>query len=64
MEETMRTVEELKKEVETLQQRKEDARVLYIKCEGGIETLQYMIEGLEKEDTESTDKKVGKNSDK
>jgi|TARA_R100001530_G_scaffold99404_2_gene69125 hypothetical protein len=64
MEETMRTIEELKKEVESLQNRKEDARVLYIKCEGGIETLQYMINDLEKEDSEKTDKKVGKNSDK
>jgi len=60
----MRTIEELKKEVESLQNRKEDARVLYIKCEGGIETLQYMINDLEKEDSEKTDKKVGKNSDK
>lgn len=59
----MKTIEELQNEIKNLEQRKEDARVLYMKCEGGIETLQFLISDLEKEDTEKTDKKVGKNSD-
>jgi len=59
----MKNVEELQEEVKNLEARKEDARILYIKCEGGIETLNYLINELEGGDSKKPDKKVGKKTD-
>ena len=59
----MKNKEDLQKEIKNLEQRREDARVLFMKCEGGIETLHFLIQEMDKETTEKNDKKVGKKSD-
>ena len=59
----MKTIDSIKEEIKNLESKKEDARVLYMKCEGGVETLEYLLNKLEEETTEKTDKKVGKKTD-
>ena len=42
--------EELQKEIAGLEERKKQAEALYLRCEGGIEVIQRLLEKLNSED--------------
>ena len=46
----MKTEEEILKEIEALEQRKKQSEALYLKCEGGIEVLQRLLEKSDSKD--------------
>jgi|10_taG_2_1085330.scaffolds.fasta_scaffold05171_4 hypothetical protein len=49
--------EEINKEIENLEMRKKQAEALFIRCEGGIEVLQMLLEKSNTEDKPVVDKK-------